>query len=124
MSISKLGTLIPGENPEDISSYEGHGGDFGATQYYGPKGWDIETSKRLSDYRKQYGPTVENRIAEIWQKLNSDQSNQGLVAPMYTGETTMAKAQKQFLQEMADKEANDNNGLRSNYQKARNPMLY
>jgi hypothetical protein len=120
MGFSRLGTKTPGADPDYASSYESRtGGGLGATEYWGPSGWDIVKSKQLTDLRKEYGPTVENSIAQIWQTINS-QGGLGVVAPFYDGYTNMAKAQDYFLQHEAPRL-----GVRDAHRQVKkNPMLY
>jgi hypothetical protein len=104
---------------EYASDYMGNrgGGTLGTTEHFDEGEWDLETSQKLTEMKKMYGPAYENRIAQIWQRLNAEGSH--VVAQPYDGQTNMAKAQNYFMQYEAPQL-----GLRSAYKKSKNPMLF
>ncbi len=141
---SRLGPKTPGADPAYLSSYESRsGGELGATEYWGPQGWDLEKSQKLAEYRKKYGPAFENKIAEEWVKMGWGPGTTRLSVPPFTGYTNMAKVQDKILIDLQNEEraeegateAKKNWQLRAAHQMANvggqlkpyiqnNPMLY
>lgn len=112
-------------DPRDASSYESRStGGIDVTQYESVKGIDLDKSRQLAQYRKEYGAAMDNKILENYMKLYAPTSGKYMPDPEWTikGPGSMWRAaQDQFLGEIG---LMGGKGVRGNHQRAKNPMIY